>query len=98
MFERMLGELLIDRFGRRAASTDRGEVLHCYALRMLALRDELARDLAQDSDQPTGHLIVGAFTNPNKHILPQLLNNFQTTHPRIKMTLRIDTTNSMINH
>jgi DNA-binding transcriptional LysR family regulator len=31
--ERMLGAPLIDRSGRRAAPTDRGEVLHRYALR-----------------------------------------------------------------
>src|SRR6476661_4163353 len=94
--ERMLGEPLIDRSGRRAAPTDRGEVLHRYALRMLALRDELARDLAQDSDQPTGHLIVGASTGPGEHVLPQLLGGFRAAHPRVEVTLRVDATNSVI--
>ena len=94
--ERMLGEPLIDRSGRRAAPTDRGEVLHRYALRMLALRDELARDLAQDSDQPTGHLIVGASTGPGEHVLPQLLGGFRAAHPRVEVTLRVDATGSVI--
>ena len=92
--ERMLGEPLIDRSGRRAAPTDRGEVLHRYALRMLALRDELARELAQDSDQPTGHLIVGASTGPGEHVLPQLLGGFRAAHPRVEVTLRVDATGS----
>jgi len=94
--ERMLGEPIIDRSGRRAAPTDRGEVLHRYALRMLALRDELARELAQDSDQPTGHLIVGASTGPGEHVLPQLLGGFRAAHPRVEVTLRVDATGSVI--
>jgi DNA-binding transcriptional LysR family regulator len=71
-------------------------VLHRYALRMLALRDELARDLAQDSDQPTGHLIVGASTGPGEHVLPQLLGGFRAAHPRVEVTLRVDATGSVI--
>src|SRR6476619_1040848 len=94
--ERMLGEPLIDRSGRRAAPTDRGEGLHRYALRMLALRDELPRELAQDSDQPTGHLIVGASTGPGEHVLPQLLGGFRAAHPRVEVTLRVDATGSVL--
>jgi DNA-binding transcriptional LysR family regulator len=94
--ERMLGAPLIDRSGRRAAPTDRGEVLHRYALRMLTLRDELARELAQDSDQPTGHLVVGASTGPGEHVLPQLLGGFRAAHPRVEVTLRVDATGSVI--
>jgi DNA-binding transcriptional LysR family regulator len=94
--ERMMGAPLIDRSGRRATPTDRGEVLHRYALRMLVLRDELARELAQDSDQPTGHLIVGASTGPGEHVLPQLLGSFRAAHPHVEVTLRVDATGSVI--
>jgi DNA-binding transcriptional LysR family regulator len=93
--ERTVGTTLIDRSGRRAVPTDRGEVLHRYALRMLALRDELARDLAQD-DEPTGHLIVGASTGPGEHVLPQLLGGFRAAHRRVEVTLRVDATDAVI--
>src|SRR6476620_11378606 len=62
--ERTLGAPLRDRAGSLAAPTDRGEVLHRYALRILALREPLARELAQDAAAPHGHLVVGASTGP----------------------------------
>jgi DNA-binding transcriptional LysR family regulator len=94
--ERMLGATLIDRSARRAVPTDRGEVLHRYALRMLALRDEMARELASDSGEPAGHLIVGASTGPGEHVLPQLLGGFHAAHQRVEVTLRVDATGAVI--
>jgi LysR family transcriptional regulator, low CO2-responsive transcriptional regulator len=94
--ERTMGAALIDRSGRRATPTERGEVLHRHALRMLAVRDDLARDLAQASDQPSGHLVVGASTGPGEHVLPQLLGSFRAAHPGVEVTLRVDATGAVI--
>jgi DNA-binding transcriptional LysR family regulator len=93
--ERTMGAALIDRSGRRATPTERGEVLHRHALRMLAVRDDLARDLAQASDQPSGHLVVGASTGPGEHVLPQLLGSFRAAHPGVEVTLRVDATGAV---
>ena len=57
--EKSAGTALIDRSGRRAEPTAAGELVHRYALRMLGLRHDLERELAEGEQELTGHLLVG---------------------------------------
>jgi DNA-binding transcriptional LysR family regulator len=94
--ERSLGATLIDRSGRRAEPTPAGEQLHRYALRMLAVRDEYERDRASGAEELIGHLLVGASTGPGEHVLPGLLGGFRAVHPRVRVTLRVEATGTVI--
>jgi DNA-binding transcriptional LysR family regulator len=94
--ERTLGGPLVDRSGRRATATERGEIVYRHALRLLAARDELARELAETGGELTGHLVVGASTGPGEHVLPGLLGRFRAAHPRVTVTLRVESTGTVI--
>jgi DNA-binding transcriptional LysR family regulator len=94
--ERTLGGPLVDRSGRRATATERGDIVYRHALRLLAARDELARELAETGGELTGHLVVGASTGPGEHVLPGLLGRFRAAHPRVMVTLRVESTGTVI--
>src|SRR4051812_17693498 len=94
--ERELGEPLIDRRGRRVVLTARGELVHRYARRMLALRDEFERELAAESGELAGRLVVGSSTGLGEHVLPLLLGSFHAEHPRVGVSLRVESTVEVI--
>lgn len=94
--EKSAGAPLIDRSGRRAEPTAAGALVHRYALRLLRLRDELVRELAAGSEELTGHLVVGASTGPGEHVLPGLMGRFRALHPRVSVTLQVDSTDTII--
>jgi molybdate transport repressor ModE-like protein len=94
--ERELGEPLIDRRGRRVVLTARGELVHRYARRTLALRDEFERDFAEAGDELAGLLVVGSSTGLGEHVLPLLLGSFHEQHPTVSVTLRVESTVEII--
>src|SRR5436305_5103306 len=94
--ERDVGETLIDRSGRRIRLTERGRVVHRYALRMLALSDEFDRELAGGEGELHGALVVGSSTGLGEHVLPLLLGRFRAEHPRVSVSLRIEATSTII--
>jgi DNA-binding transcriptional LysR family regulator len=94
--ERELGAILIDRSGRRARLTERGQVVARHARRMLALREEFEQELAREDGVLTGHLIVGSSTGLGEHVLPPLLGGFRGQHPQVAVTLRVEPTETII--
>ena len=94
--ERDIGSPLIDRSGRRARLTERGEVVLRHARRLLAARDELARELADQDGELAGHLVVGSSTGLGEHVLPPLLGGFRELHPAVSVTLRVEVTVTVI--
>ena len=94
--ERSLGGELIDRSGRRGAPTEMGELVLRHAHRMLAVRDELAEALQAGTGELHGKLVVGASTGPGEHVLPGLLAGFRRLHPRVSVSLRVETTSVVI--
>src|SRR5919202_6367516 len=94
--ERALGGPLIDRRGRRLALTERGEVVHRHAQRMLALSDELRRELAEGAETVAGPLVVGASTGPGDYVLPRLLGGFQADYPDVSVTLTVEATRTIV--
>ncbi len=94
--EKSAGTSLIDRSGRRAEPTAAGELVHRCAQRMLGLRDDLERELAEGEQELSGHLVVGASTGPGEHVLPGLMGRFRQAHPRVTVTLQVDSTDTII--
>ena len=94
--EREIGEPLLDRGGRGARLTERGEMVHRYAQRMLALSDEFQRELADGDGELTGSLVVGSSTGLGEHVLPLLLGGFRAEHPKVTVSLRIEATSTVI--
>jgi DNA-binding transcriptional LysR family regulator len=94
--ERELGGPLFHRSGRRMWLTERGQLAHRYARRMLALRDEFERELAEEPGELAGHLVVGSSTGLGEHVLPVLMGGFRRQNPRVAVTLRVESTETII--
>lgn len=62
--ELQIGCPLIDRLARQAVPTKAGELLHAYALRLLALRDETEAAMAEYQGHYKGRLQIGGSTIP----------------------------------
>ncbi len=94
--ERDAGMALLDRGPRGARLTDRGQVVYRYAQRMVALSDELQRELGDGGGELSGALVVGSSTGLGEHLLPLLLGGFRAEHPRVTVSLRIEATATVI--
>src|SRR5436190_15029491 len=87
--EDRLGQILLDRSGRRVEPTEAGLRLYRSAQRMLALEEQLYDEVASDGDELQGTLEIGASTGPGAHLVPLLLCEFQRGHPELHVSLSI---------
>jgi DNA-binding transcriptional LysR family regulator len=78
---------LIDRLGREVAPTKAGELLYGYAAKMIALKENCERALAEFQGKVRGHLTIGGSTIPGGYILPPLLGKFKQAYPEVTVTL-----------
>lgn len=83
--EEMTGQPLIDRAGRGVALTAQGEQLAGYARRMLALNDEAWGRLTHREFE--GEVSFGAPHDIIHPHVPQVLRDFTTAYPRVKVRL-----------
>jgi DNA-binding transcriptional LysR family regulator len=87
--ERYYGTRLLQRDGRGSAPTAAGRLVADYALRVLALVDELGRGVTDLEGLEAGELIVGASSTVGEQLLPTYLGRFHTAHPRVRLSVRI---------
>ncbi|TGD64684.1 LysR family transcriptional regulator [Tabrizicola sp. WMC-M-20] len=83
--EDMLGVDVLDRSGRQVALTAAGEQLLGYARRMLALNDEVMGRLTRDPHE--GEVVLGVPHDIVYPVIPQVLQHFARTFPRMKVSL-----------
>ena len=83
--EEMLGVEVLDRSGRKVALTAAGEQLLGYARRMLALNDEVMGQLTRDPHE--GEVVLGVPHDIVYPVIPQVLQHFARTFPRMKVSL-----------
>ncbi len=93
--EERIGQRLLDRSGRRVTLTDAGRVVDSHARRMLALEDELLRDVAGLSDHLSGPLVLGSSTGPGELLLPHLLGGFKRENPDVEVSLVVQDTQTV---
>ncbi len=93
--EQRVGERLLDRHGRGASLTEAGRVLEGYARRMLALEDELDRELGESNERISGQLEIGSSTGPGEVLLPPLLAEFRARHPDVRVSLIVSDTRTI---
>src|SRR4051812_22178656 len=94
--EKRLGERLLDRSGRRAEPTPAGRLVFSRAQRILQLEAEIGDTLRAEAETLGGKLVVGASTGPGARLLPQLLIGFRVAHPHVEVSLRIDSTQDIV--
>ncbi|MDO8884656.1 LysR family transcriptional regulator [Pseudotabrizicola sp.] len=83
--EEMLGVDVLDRSGRQVALTAAGEQLLGYARRMLAMNDEVMGRLTRDPHE--GEVVLGVPHDIVYPVIPQVLQHFARTFPRMKVSL-----------
>src|SRR5919199_6650705 len=95
--EKRLGQQLLDRSGRRVEPTEAGRRLYRGAQRLLALEEQLVREIAPAADAELhGSLAIGASTGPGGTVVPLLLCEFQREHPNVTVELSIFDTQTVV--
>ena len=87
--EAELGLRLFDRTSKTVTPTRAGEILHGYARRILALREEAQQAINEHKGGLKGHLPIGGSSIPGAYILPALVAAFKQGHPDVTITLHI---------
>jgi DNA-binding transcriptional LysR family regulator len=91
-----LGLRLFDRAGKSVTPTRAGELLHGYARRILALREEAQQAISEHKGGLKGHLAVGGSSIPGAYILPPLLAAFKRDHPEVTIGLHISGSHDIV--
>lgn len=95
--ERRLGTRLLDRSGRRVEPTEAGLRLYRAAQRLLALEEQLLREVAGEEERELrGTLQIGASTGPAAVVVPLLLCAFQRRHPGVDVALSVFATQTVV--
>ena len=83
--EELLGLQLLDRSARTIALTASGDQLLAYARRMVALNDEVIGRLTDQAYE--GEIVLGVPHDIVYPAIPRVLQQFNATHPRVKVQL-----------
>lgn len=85
--EQEYGSKLLDRSGKRVALTPAGEVLFEYATRLLALRGESLRAVADQGRVPRGVLAIGANEATCLYVLPETFTEYCRRYPDVQINI-----------
>jgi DNA-binding transcriptional LysR family regulator len=91
--EELLDLELLDRTGRTIALTASGEQLLVYARRMVALNDEVMSRLTDQAYE--GQITLGVPHDIVYPVIPQVLKQFNSAFPRVKVQLTTSYTRSL---
>jgi DNA-binding transcriptional LysR family regulator len=81
------GERLLDRSGKTVRITPAGEVFREYAQRMLSLRDESLRAVADHGNDPRGVLALGANEATCLYVLPNVFAEYLRLYPSVQVSI-----------
>jgi DNA-binding transcriptional LysR family regulator len=83
--EEELGEPLFDRSSKGGMLTEAGRTLYSYAQRMINLRQEAREAINELRGMYRGRLTIGANESTSVYLLPQLLVEYRSRYPQIKI-------------
>jgi len=81
------GEKLFDRTKKSVRLTPAGEILFDYAQRLLALRSESLRVIADHGSVTRGVLSIGANETTFLYVLPDILAQYRRQFPRVRISI-----------
>ena len=85
--ETELGSILFVRDNGDVSMTEAGKLLEDYALRMLKLRDEATRSIAQLRNLEIGTLTIAAHESAALYLLPNAILRFLQLFPDVKVSV-----------
>jgi DNA-binding transcriptional LysR family regulator len=87
LLEQGYGERLFDRVGKSVRLTPAGETLFEYAGRMLNLRNESLRAVADHATNPRGVLAIGANEATCLYVLPDVFAEYHRLYPSVQVSI-----------
>ena len=94
--ERLLGEKVFDRQGKRLLVNDQGRALIPKATAVLSRVAEIEAFFGDSDNQLTGLLKVGASSTIGNYLMPRIFGDFATAFPDVGMTLDVGNTEYVI--
>src|SRR3954454_19716353 len=85
--EEEYGERLLDRSGKIVRLTPAGEVFFEYVERILTLKRESIRAVADQGDRPRGVLAIGANEATCLYVLPDVFAKFSKLYPEVQISV-----------
>jgi DNA-binding transcriptional LysR family regulator len=85
--EQEYGERLLDRSGKTVRATPAGQVLFEYANRLLTLRNESVRAVADQGKTPRGVLAIGANEATCLYVLPEVFAEYSRRFPQVQISV-----------
>src|SRR5579862_4690690 len=85
--EQEYGQKLFDRVGKSVRLTVAGETLLEYAQRLLNLRNESVRAVADQSATPRGTLAIGANEATCLYVLPDIFAEYNQRYPSVQISI-----------
>ncbi|MFW5709123.1 MAG: LysR family transcriptional regulator [Chloroflexota bacterium] len=95
--ETSLGIRLFERGPRGVTLTAKGETLHDYTQRILALVAEAENAVTHVENLATGQINIGATPGINVYLLPKWVQTFQARYHNLSLTMTSDITPGLIN-
>jgi len=87
--EQRVGTTLLERGRGSVAPTAAGRTLQPLAERIMALCDEATMRLKAGESGEAGRLVLAASTVPGEYLLPPVLAQLHTRHPRVQVELGV---------
>jgi DNA-binding transcriptional LysR family regulator len=85
--EHEYGHKLFDRVGKSVRLTVAGETLLEYATKLLTLRNESLRAVADQSSSPRGTLAIGANEATCLYVLPEIFADYNKRYPSVQISI-----------
>lgn len=92
------GERLLDRSAKTVRLTPAGEVFHEYAGRMIALRQESLRAVADRGANPRGVLLIGANEATCLYVLPDIFAEYHRMYPSVQISVYRNFSRKILEH
>ena len=94
--EQDYGAKLLDRSGKKVQLTPAGRVLSEYATRLLALRGESMRAVADGDAIPRGVLAIGANEATCLYVLPKTFTEYLRLYPGVQISIYRNFSNKIV--
>ncbi|ORJ54913.1 LysR family transcriptional regulator [Geothermobacter hydrogeniphilus] len=94
--ERLLGEKLFDRRGKRLLVNDQGRVMIPKAVDVLARVTEIETTFSGPDDRLAGLLRIGASSTIGNYLMPRILGDFTAEHAEARLSLDVGNTEQIV--
>ena len=90
------GAKLLDRFGKKVRLTSAGDALLEYAEKLLTLRNESLRAVADQANTPRGTLLIGANEATCLYVLPEVFAEYHRLYSDVQINIYRNFSNKVL--